>query len=147
MIRGFHMTFPTNTFIREFTQIEQLITLGNYKKAFPLVETLEQWEYIPPTDYPFFLLLKSCLRMGMGFIEEGLKLAKAALNESQKSQFHILTVDALIVITEAMGWLGRFDKGLKIIKHMNHATRNNFMGSCLNTKFIRQLGLNRSKQR
>ena len=116
MIRGIHMTLPTNILTREFTQIEQLITMGNYKEAFQLVETLEQWKYIPPIDYPFFLLLKSCIRMGMGFVEEGLKLAKAVLNESQKSQFHILTVDAFIVIAEAMGWLGRFDKGLKIIK-------------------------------
>jgi len=97
-------------------QAEQLISVGSFRDALEIVETLECQTDTQSSEHLTCKLLKGTILNKLGRFDEALTLAEHFLFENEKLEDHIQIVDALIVQTSALWRVRRFDEGLKVIE-------------------------------
>ncbi|MFX1253406.1 MAG: tetratricopeptide repeat protein [Promethearchaeota archaeon] len=102
--------------ISNLSHIGQLIHKGQLDEAFQLVGSFEIKKNLSIDEHLKCLLLKSKLMNKWGRYEKGLRLAEQILKETYKSGRHFQEIDAIIIMSEALWRLGKFDKGLEKIE-------------------------------
>jgi len=101
----------------ELQQTEELLTQMKYNQALQILESIEKKETLTQDDLLTCQILKSQIMTGKGVLEEGRRLAEAALTESQRQRKTLHEVDARIALAAALEALGKFEASLKQIHH------------------------------
>ena len=100
---------------KSIDQAKLLVHNGRYDEAWQIVEAFEKEKAISLKDQFTSILLGSQIKSKMGYYEEGLTLAKQALNKSQELNKPLQKIDAYVAMAETLGQLQRFDESLEIL--------------------------------
>ncbi len=111
------MKNPVSTSTEEIAHTEQLMNEGKFNEALQLVETIEARNDLTSNDQLACHLLRSALLSKLGHLEDALEIAKGAVEESQKLESHFQMVDALVIVSEILWYLGRSDESLEAVEH------------------------------
>jgi tetratricopeptide (TPR) repeat protein len=103
----------------KFQQVGQLIHKGKIDEANQILELLKKKEDVSLSYRLKCSLLKSQIKIKMSFFEEGLKLAKYAMEKSQELSVPLLEIDACITVAKALEGLKNFDESLDVIDQGN----------------------------
>jgi len=104
---------------KEYFHIEQLIVEGKHAEALQLINQFEEKEENTLHDIILYNLLKCDILYQQGLWNEQFKLAENTYQESLELGNDLLSIDALLEMTEALIWLIKPTKSEQIIKQGN----------------------------
>ena len=101
---------------KELTKAEEFIVKCKFDEAFKLLNNIEQQVGLTLEDTVLSNLLKSRILIQQGKYEDVINLAERTHKESLGLGKHILTVDPLLLMAEALLWINRMDEAIEKIK-------------------------------
>ncbi|MFX1507765.1 MAG: tetratricopeptide repeat protein [Promethearchaeota archaeon] len=103
------------TIAKRITHIKQLILKGKLLLALTEVRDIEK--EVKRKDLVFLVkLIKTDILIKLGSVEEALRLADQALRMIENSKHKLLIVDTLILKSEALRRLGRYDESYEMVE-------------------------------
>ncbi|MFX0092263.1 MAG: tetratricopeptide repeat protein [Candidatus Hodarchaeota archaeon] len=100
----------------ELTHAKQLIFKVDFTEALRIVKTLETKEGLLTHEQLTSQLLKCTILNELGHYKDTLNVIGQVLQECQAQDFPLLHLDALIILAEVLGHLGRFTESLNVIE-------------------------------
>ncbi|MCK4566521.1 MAG: tetratricopeptide repeat protein, partial [Candidatus Thorarchaeota archaeon] len=110
------MKDSVKTCTEEKAHLEKLMNKGKFSEALQLVETFDGRNDLTPNDQLAYLLLRSTILSKLGHYKDALEIAERAKEESQRLEAPLQIVDALIVASDVLLNLGRFDESLEAVE-------------------------------
>ncbi|MFW9938536.1 MAG: tetratricopeptide repeat protein, partial [Candidatus Thorarchaeota archaeon] len=102
---------------KELLQAQDLIDHSQFEKALQIIRSYEQKEKKHPQSIVSCHLLQCNILIQQGQYEKAFNLAEQTNKESMKLGTSLLTVDALLLMADALIWLGRLEHALELINH------------------------------
>ncbi|MHA1480205.1 MAG: tetratricopeptide repeat protein [Candidatus Thorarchaeota archaeon] len=110
------MNDSVRTYTEEIAHSEQLMNEGKFNEALLLVETIDGRNDLTSFERLKCHLFKSTLMSKMGHYKDALEIAERAKDESQRLEAPLYIVDALVIVSDVLLSLGRFDESLKVVE-------------------------------
>jgi len=110
--------------INELTQAEELFNAGKLDEALELLKDLNQLEGLDLQRKSYYQTLKAYILIYQGKYEELIKLGEEMLEESQKLNDKLLSVDGLTLLSFGLSGAENFDRALEVIEQAEIILKN-----------------------